>query len=39
MPSRPVASLVRQPLSTATHRSSLDQLTDWAEWADKVVVF
>ena len=26
-------------LSDATHRSSLDQLTDWAQWADKVLVF
>lgn len=26
-------------LSDATHRSSLDQLTDWTQWADKVVVF
>jgi len=26
-------------LSDATHRSSLDQLTDWTQWADKVLVF
>ncbi len=26
-------------LSDATRRSSLDQLTDWTEWADKVLVF
>lgn len=26
-------------LSDATHRSTLDQLTDWTQWADKVVVF
>lgn len=26
-------------LSDATHRGSLDQLTDWTQWADKVVVF
>jgi sulfur relay (sulfurtransferase) complex TusBCD TusD component (DsrE family) len=26
-------------LSDATHRSSLDQLTDWTQWADRVVVF
>ncbi|MBI4486079.1 MAG: DsrE family protein [Acidobacteria bacterium] len=26
-------------LSDATHRSSLDQLTDWMQWADKVLVF
>jgi len=26
-------------LSDAAHRSSLDQLTDWTQWADKVLVF
>ncbi len=26
-------------LSDGTHRSSLDQLTDWTQWADKVLVF
>jgi uncharacterized protein involved in oxidation of intracellular sulfur len=26
-------------LSDAAHRSSLEQLTDWTLWADKVVVF
>ena len=26
-------------LSDATHRSSLDQLTDWMQWAEKVLVF
>lgn len=26
-------------LSDATHRSTLDELTDWTAWADKVVVF
>ena len=26
-------------LSDATHRSSLDQLTDWTQWGDKVLVF
>ena len=26
-------------LSDATHRSSLDQLTDWTPWADTVLVF
>jgi len=26
-------------LSEAVHRSSLDQLTDWTQWADKVLVF
>ena len=26
-------------LSYATHRSSLDQLTDWTQWADTVLVF
>ena len=26
-------------LSEATHRSSLDQLTDWTQWADTVLVF
>ena len=26
-------------LSDATLRSSLDQLTDWTQWADKVLVF
>lgn len=26
-------------LSEAVRRSSLDQLTDWTQWADKVVVF
>ncbi len=26
-------------LSDATHRSSLDQLTDWTQWADTVLVF
>ena len=25
--------------SDATHRSSLDQLTDWTQWADTVLVF
>jgi len=26
-------------LSDVTHRSSLDQLTDWTQWADTVLVF
>ena len=26
-------------LAEGTHRSTLEQLTDWTEWADKVVVF
>ena len=26
-------------LSAATHRSSLDQLTDWTQWADQTLVF
>lgn len=26
-------------LSDAVHRSSLDQLTEWTQWADKVLVF
>ena len=26
-------------LSDAVHRSSLDQFTDWTQWADKVLVF
>jgi len=26
-------------LSEAVHRSSLDQLTDWTQWADKILVF
>ena len=26
-------------LSDAAHRSSLDQLTEWTRWADKVLVF
>jgi uncharacterized protein involved in oxidation of intracellular sulfur len=26
-------------LSDAAHRSTLDQLTEWTQWADKVVVF
>jgi uncharacterized protein involved in oxidation of intracellular sulfur len=26
-------------LSDATHRSTLDQLTDWTQWAEKIVVF
>ena len=26
-------------LSDTAHRSSLDALTDWTQWADKVVVF
>jgi uncharacterized protein involved in oxidation of intracellular sulfur len=26
-------------LSETTHRSSLDQLTDWAQWADRTLVF
>ena len=26
-------------LSEATHRSSLDQLTDWTQWADRTLVF
>lgn len=26
-------------LATGTHRSSMEQLTDWTQWADKVVVF
>ena len=26
-------------LSEAVHRSSLDQLTEWTQWADKVLVF
>ncbi len=26
-------------LSDAVHRSSLDQLTDWTQWADKTLVF
>ena len=26
-------------LSTEAHRSSLDQLTDWTQWADRTLVF
>jgi len=26
-------------LSAEAHRSSLDQLTDWTEWADRTLVF
>jgi len=26
-------------LSEAAHRSSLDELTDWTQWAEKVLVF
>lgn len=26
-------------LSNSTHRSSLEELTDWTQWADKVLVF
>jgi uncharacterized protein involved in oxidation of intracellular sulfur len=26
-------------LADATHRGSLDQLTEWTEWADKILVF
>jgi uncharacterized protein involved in oxidation of intracellular sulfur len=26
-------------LSDSSHRSSLDQLTDWTQWADRVLVF
>jgi uncharacterized protein involved in oxidation of intracellular sulfur len=26
-------------LCDTTHRSSLDQLTEWTQWADKVLVF
>lgn len=26
-------------LPTEVHRSSLDQLTDWAQWADRTLVF
>ena len=26
-------------LTDVAHRSSLDQLTDWTQWADKVLVF
>lgn len=26
-------------LTDATHRSSLEQLTDWAQWADRTLVF
>lgn len=31
--------LADSELSDATHRSSLDQLTDWTQWADKILVF
>jgi uncharacterized protein involved in oxidation of intracellular sulfur len=31
--------LVEAELSDATRRSSLEQLTDWTGWADKVLVF
>ena len=26
-------------LAEGTHRSTLEQLTDWTQWADKIVVF
>jgi len=26
-------------LTTGVHRSSLDELTDWSQWADKIVTF
>jgi uncharacterized protein involved in oxidation of intracellular sulfur len=26
-------------LIEGTHRSTLEQLTDWTRWADKVIVF
>jgi uncharacterized protein involved in oxidation of intracellular sulfur len=31
--------IVDSELSDATHRSSLDQLTEWTQWADKALVF
>ncbi len=26
-------------LATGVHRSSLEELTDWCQWADKIIVF
>jgi uncharacterized protein involved in oxidation of intracellular sulfur len=31
--------LTDSELSESSHRSSLDQLTDWTQWADRVLVF
>ena len=31
--------IVDSELSTAAHRSTLDQLTDWTQWADRTLVF
>ena len=31
--------LVDEDLVEGSHRSSLEELTDWTEWADKVIVF
>lgn len=32
-------ALTDAKLSEAAHRSSLDQLADWTQWADKTLVF
>jgi len=31
--------IVDADLTEGTHRSTLDQLTDWVQWADKTAVF
>lgn len=31
--------LTEAELAEGTHRSTLEQLTDWTQWADKVLVF
>jgi hypothetical protein len=37
--STPPSAVGDADLTDVAHRSSLDQLTDWTRWADKVLVF
>ena len=35
----PARSITAEDLVEGSHRSSLDELTQWTTWADKVLVF
>ena len=32
-------AIAADELAEGTHRSTLDELTDWTQWADRVIVF
>ena len=32
-------AIATDELAEGTHRSTLDELTDWTQWADRILVF